>query len=186
MPTYCEDADMLYWLGNPSDDQFPDEFDTAAERADFITQGSALADALVGEQFEPSLAFGGGSSYQRFPDEDADPPTPYFIRHATSMIAGVKLFQAVGSVAHLKMRTPLLLDEAYELLRQIREGEADVYDTATGATFGERLPTSSLDDDTEHEFTVGQYDDQGNLLSDVPGSLDRYTGGRFGGTGERV
>jgi hypothetical protein len=178
VPTYCNDTDMRYWLGLPADADFTDDYDTAAERATFITQASGIADALVGDKFVPSADY--GSTYQRFPDEDATSPTPPFIRHITSMLAAVRLFQSQGSVHHLKLRVPDLEQQAYDMLKMVRDGDADIYDATTGTSYGLRLATSSVDNSAEHEFTVGQYNDEGTLLSDEAGSLDRYVGGRNG------
>lgn len=177
MPTYCTDADMLLWLGSPADSDFPSGFDTSAERAALITFASGIVDAGAGQAFTPSLV---GSAYQRFPEITGTPPTPSLIEQITSMIAAVKLFQVVGSVNHISLRTPDLLQEAYDLLKMVRGGDLDVYSSTTGTTYGLRLPTSNVPSTAEHEYTVGQYDADGNLLSDDTGSLDGWTGGRFG------
>jgi len=167
MPTYLADADLTKYLPT----SLPASIDTSGERATYITGGSARAESAVGARF-------GTGSYtagtQKFPDVSGDTTaTPPIIVELASMY-GVALIlrKAYGDGAISSAIWREWEDTANELARQIREGEAEVLDSA-GTVYGTR--TRIL---TQHNagavptFTRGEYDVDGNLASDQKGTLD--------------
>lgn len=164
MPTYTSDANLLRELP----ETLPEALDTEAERLPYITEASALADALVGPRF-PLNASG-----QRFANITDTPPTPPLIEMATRFLAASLIFAALHTIGGGEgpPAAESLRDEALTWFARIRDGEISL----TGAD-GDTAPTSPRITSTtrraEPTFRVARYDSEGSLLDAVPGSLDR-------------
>ena len=164
MPTYTSDENLLREL--PS--SLPTALDTAAERLPYITEASALADALVGPRFPAN------ESGQRFPDITETPPTPPLIEMATRLLAASLIYAALHTIGggDGPPAAESLRNEALTWFTRIRDGEISV----AGAD-GNVAPTSARITSTtrsaEPTFRVARYDSDGTLLDPTHGSLDR-------------
>ncbi len=164
MPAYTSDENLLRELPT----SLPTALDTAAERLPYITEASALADALVGPRFPVD------ESGQRFPNITDTPPTPPLIEMATRLLAASLIYAALHTIGggDGPPAAESLRDEALTWFARIRDGELSVTDAN-----GDTTPTSariiSTTEGAEPTFRAARYDSEGTLLDATPGSLDR-------------
>ncbi len=164
MPMYTTDTRVTAHLPT----NLPDSLDTAGERAEYLTRGSALAESLVGPRF-PLGEYGGAT--QKFPDADDSPPTPEIISELAALCAAALILGRVGvdnmsgGSAGAELR-----EKAAELAGQIRSGDLDVVDSA-GTRYGDRASAIvSTDSGAEPVFSIGRHGEDGECLR--PGTLD--------------
>lgn len=171
MPTYCTDTQLLRRL--PPAASLGTSYDTSEERAAFITEASELVDCYLGNAFVTTTYSG---SYQKFPDVTADEPTPKIIQYLTSLVAAWLIFTALGTVNRDgTSRADVVKREWQELVDDLREGRARVYDS-TGTDYAASADEPNSNTDTYTPImTVGGYDEDGTMLSSTEGSLDSLT-----------
>ena len=166
MPTYFTDAFMTEMIPT----SLPASINTDEERATYIARGSAWADSAVGKQFSIGA---GGVDGQKFPDITDDPATPEIIQElgATYGVA-VLLRKAYADASIVTSLWQEWFDSADELATQIQDGTKDVTDSG-GTEYGTRTRIlTQIKSGAVPVFTTGQYDANGQLVSDNRGSLD--------------
>lgn len=139
---------------------------TTAMKTQWIADASALVDALVGPRY-PMLSTG-----QKFPNISASPATPPLIELCARWLAAHYGFLKLGEINRSEptMATKYL-EMARAQLQEIREGEANIYDS-TGADLASAETAWSSTKDRDAVFTVGEYVD-GDLQGDE-GTLDDF------------
>lgn len=133
----------------------------------YIADGSAYVDGMVGKRF-PILSTG-----QKFANLTASPATPALIELCARWVAGHFAWLKLGEINRSEASNAIkYLDMADAKLKQIRDGEVEIFDS-TGANAASRATAYSTTETRDATFTRGKYVD-GDLEGDA-GTLDDLT-----------
>lgn len=139
---------------------------TAAHKARWISDASAMVDGLVGPRYPM------GGTGKKFADA---PDTPAWIELCARWLAGYFGFvqlREINKSDKLPSQGQKYFDQATKYLEQIRDGKLDIYD-ASGAVLASQSDAWSSTETRDKTFSRGER--VAGVLQGDPGTLDEFS-----------